>query len=82
MDSTEVFQLALSEVTTKAHSTFSDASIDFSSVPKEYHNFLDVFNKEWASTLNPHRPYNLKIKLEDEISPPIGLVYSTSQTKL
>ena len=44
MDSTEVFQLALSEVTAKACSTISDASIDLSSVPKEYHDFLDVFN--------------------------------------
>ena len=46
MDSTEVFQLALSEVTTKACSTFSDASVNLSSVPKEYHDFLDIFNKE------------------------------------
>ena len=46
MDSTELFQLALSEVTAKAHSVFSNASIDLSSIPKEYHNFLDIFNKE------------------------------------
>ena len=32
--------------------------------------------------LNPQRPYNLKIKLEDGQSPPIGPVYSISQTKL
>ena len=76
MDSTEVFQLALSEVTTKAHSTFTDTSIDLSSIPKEYHDFLDVSNKERASTLNPHRPYDLKIKLEDRQSPLIGPVRS------
>ena len=46
MDGTEVFQLALSEVTAKAHSMISDASVDLSSIPKEYHDFLDVFNKE------------------------------------
>ena len=82
MDGTEVFQLALSEVTTKAHSAICSASVDFSSVPKEYHDFPDVFNKERASTLNPHRPYNLRIELEDGQSPPIGLVYSVSQTEL
>ena len=32
--------------------------------------------------LNPHRPYNLKIELEDGQSPPIGPVYSVSQTEL
>ena len=82
MDSTEVFQLALSEVTAKGHSAFSNASINLSSIPKEYHDFPDVFNKEQASMLNPHRPYDLKIKLEDRQSPPIGPVYSISQTEL
>ena len=32
--------------------------------------------------LNPHRPYDLKIELEDGQSPLIGPVYSISQTKL
>ena len=73
---------ALSEVTAKACSAISNASIDLSTVPKEYHNFLDIFNKEWASTLNPHRPYDFKIKLEDRPSPLIGSVYSISQTDL
>ena len=82
MDSTEVFQLALSEVTAKAHSALSDASVDLSSIPKENHNYPDVFNKEWASTLNPQSSYNLKIELEDGQSPLIGLVYSVSQTEL
>ena len=82
MDGAEIFQLSLSEVTAKACSTFSNASVNLSSIPKEYHDFLDVFNKEQASTLNPHRPYDLKIKLEDGQSLPIGPVYSVSQTKL
>ena len=82
MDGTEVFQLALSEVTTKAHSAISDASVDLTTIPKEYHDFPDIFNKEQANMLNPHRPYNLKIELEDGQSLPIGPVYSVSQTKL
>ena len=32
--------------------------------------------------LNPHRPYDLKIELEDRQSLPVGLVYSVSQTEL
>ena len=45
MDSTEVFQLSLFEVTAKAYPMISDASIDLTSIPKEYHNFPDVFSK-------------------------------------
>ena len=82
MDGTEVFQLVLSKVTVKAHSAASNASVNLSSVPKEYHDFPDIFNKEQASMLNPHRPYDLKIELEDRQSPLIGPVYSVSQTEL
>ena len=32
--------------------------------------------------LKPHRPYDLKMKLEDGQSPLIGPVYSVYQTKL
>ena len=82
MDGTEVFQLSLSEVTAEASSAISDASVDLTTVPKEYHDFLDIFNKEQANTVNPHRPYDLKIELEDGQSPLIGPVYSFSQTEL
>ena len=82
MDGTEVFQLALSEVTAKTRSAISNASVDLTTILKEYHDFLDVFNKEQANTLNPHRPYNLKIELEDGQSLLIGPVYSISQTEL
>ena len=43
MDGTEVFQLALSEVT---RSAIFNASVDLTTVPKEYHDFPDIFNKE------------------------------------
>ena len=39
-------------------------------VPKEYHDFADVFSKSKASILADHRPYDLKITLEDGASPP------------
>ena len=61
MDSTKVFQLACSEMTAKAHSMNSNASVDLTNVPKEYHDFPDIFNKGQASTLNLHRPYDLKL---------------------
>ena len=51
-------------------------------VPEEYHDFADVFNKAKADTLALHRPYDLKINLEEGISPPVGPMYSLSQLEL
>ena len=39
-------------------------------VPKEYHNFTDVFSKSKAGVLANHHPYNLDITLEERASPP------------
>ena len=33
-------------------------------VPKEYHEFLDVFNKEKANHFPEPRPYNHKIEMK------------------
>ena len=48
----------------------------------KYHEFADVFSKTHADRLAPHRPYDLKIDLEDGASPPIGVMYSVSQSEL
>src|SRR6202041_3102954 len=42
----------------------------------------DVFDKAKAQTLAPHRPYDLKIILEEGYTPPLGQVYLLSQTEL
>ena len=55
--------------------------IDLSSVPLEYHDYADVFSKKKASTLMPHRPFTLKIKLEEGAKPPIGRLYSLSPSE-
>ena len=44
--------------------------VNIDGVPKEYHNFADVFSKSKASVLADHRPYYLNITLEDQASPP------------
>ena len=65
------------------HST-STTSVptDLSGVPLEYYNFADVFRKSKASILAPHCKHNLKIKLEEGASPPLGTTYSLSPSKL
>ena len=43
--------------------------ISLDGVPKEYHNFSDIFRKSKASILAYHHPYN-QITLEEGASPP------------
>ena len=51
-------------------------------VPEDYHDYVDIFNKARADTLAPHRPYDLKINLEEGTSPPIGPIYSLLASEL
>src|SRR5258705_2037540 len=53
-----------------------------SGVPQEYHEFRDVFSGEKANTLAPHRPYDLKINLEEGAKPFHGPIYSLSPPEL
>ena len=56
--------------------------VDLSGIPEDYHDFADVFSKSRASTLPPHRPYDLSIDLEEGAEPPIGRMYSLSETEM
>src|SRR5882724_1932083 len=53
-----------------------------STVPEDYHDFTDIFSKSKASKLADHRPYNLKITLDEGTSPPYSPIYSLSQEEL
>ena len=60
----------------------SDEVSDLAHLPEEYHDFADVFSKAKADTLAPHRPYDLKINIEEGATPPIGPMYSLSQSEM
>ena len=81
---TQCFSLHLSESLLSAKSaSVSDEAPDLSTVPEEYHDYADVFSKSEASKIAPHRPYDLKIDLEEGTSPPpISAMYSLSPTEL
>ena len=80
---TQSFTLSISDSAFFGKSaSISDEAPDLSHVPEEYHDFTDMFNKHKADTLPAHRPYDLKINLEDGATPPIGLMYSLSQSEL
>src|SRR3979490_3396368 len=74
----QTFQLLLSA---SDKTDTNDALIDMTGIPREYHDFLDVFSKTRANTVAPHRPYDLKIELKDGTSP-FGPIYSLSQSEL
>ncbi|CAA7268135.1 unnamed protein product [Cyclocybe aegerita] len=79
------FQLALSgdgSVLARSSATNNPEPVDLSSVLEDYHEFPDVFSKSKADTLAPHRPYDLKIDLEEGAEPPLGRMYSLSPTEL
>ena len=55
---------------------------DLSAVPEVYHDFTDVFSKANMSSLPPHCDFDLKIKLEEGVSPLPGRLYLLSPFKL
>ena len=65
-----------------SHSTTSENSVNMSSIPEEYHDFVDVFSKSKAGKLADHQPYDLNITLDEGSSPPFSPIYSLSQEEL
>ena len=51
-------------------------------LPKEYHQFLDVFSRQKADMLPVHRSYDHKIPLEDRKQLTFEVLYSMSQDEL
>ena len=75
------FSLSLSSMSTWAAAISNgipNDPVDLTRVPLEYHNYADIFSKKKANTLAPHQPFDLKIKLEEGIEPPIGRPYFLS----
>ena len=77
MDDNQVYQLFLSDKTAP-----NDALVNMTGVPPDYHKFTDVISKTHTSAPTLHRPYDLKIELEEGTSPPFGPIYSLSQSEL
>jgi hypothetical protein len=52
------------------------------SIPEQYKDFEDVFQKKNADMLPEHRPYDCAIDLQEGAQPPFGPIYNLSQTEL
>jgi len=75
------FELCLHSSDIQANSAKLAETPDLSNVPSEYHKFANIFSKTKAEVLPPHRPYNLKINLEEGTQPPVGPIYSLSASE-
>src|SRR5882724_8770235 len=83
LEGSDCFQLQISFPEVTGHSTAtSKTKVDMSTVPEDYHDFMDVFSKSKAGKLADHQPYNLKITLDEGTSLPFGPIYSLSQEEL
>ena len=78
LSGSKIFAIQFSS-TVQAKSTTISKKIDLSSIPKEYHEYADVFSKSKAETLTPYHPYNLWIDLEKDSHPLVGTIYSLSK---
>ena len=83
MEGSVTFQLniTLSDIKGRAANLNSE-SVDMDSVLEDYQDFSNVFSKAKADTLAPHRPYDLKIALEDGAMPPQPPIYSLLNSEL
>jgi hypothetical protein len=82
LDGSRCFLLNLTPEPLARAALASADPVDLKDLPKEYHDFADVFSKSKAGTLAPHKPYDLKIQLEDGVSPPQPPIYSVSTSEL
>jgi hypothetical protein len=55
---------------------------DSKDVPEVYHEFADVFSRQKADTLLPHRDCNLKINIDEGVKVPAGPIYPLSEFEL
>ena len=80
-----VFSLTVSNSDSLPSSSAFSATTDtvnLDRVPDEFHEYADVFSKSRANELAQHRPYDLKIELEEGAEPPVGRMYSLSDREL
>jgi hypothetical protein len=85
-----VYTLSTSDVSARSASGTSTAPKEspaaptdpLAGLPEEYQDFSDVFSEARSKHLAPHRPYDLKIELEEGTVPRLGPVYSLSPPEL
>jgi hypothetical protein len=57
-------------------------NFDLKNVPEVYYEFADVFSRQKAHTLPPHRDCDLKINIDKGAKIPAGPIYPLSEFEL
>ena len=78
----QIYQLSVRELLESEERETDQLDPDLSKIPPEYHEFAKVFSKEEADKLPEHRPYDHKIPLKPDTTPPWGPIYSLSPEEL
>jgi hypothetical protein len=79
----QVFAVNMRDIYQELHYDKDKLEIDLkTALPREFHSFLDVFSKQAADTLPPHRLYDHHITLEGEVKPGYAPLYNMSQEEL
>ena len=78
----QIYQLSVRELLESEERETDQLDPDLSKIPPEYHKFAKVFSKEEADKLPEHRPYDHKIPLKPDTTPPWGPIYSLSPEEL
>ena len=63
-------------------SATASSTSDLDGVPEVYHDFADVFSKGKAYNLAPHREYDLKIDIDENVKQQLNPIYSLSESEL
>jgi hypothetical protein len=83
----ELYTMSFADLEVELSSTQTDTTTpqgdpDLSQISSEYHEYADLFSEQEALKLPPHRPYDHKIPLEKDATPPFGTIYPMSLTEL
>lgn len=74
----EVFMIRLHEMEERLRNDDLEPTNVLGKLPKTHHSFADVFDRKTAENLPPHRPYDHKIQLEDQLTMGHGPLYNMS----
>jgi transposase InsO family protein len=78
----KIFALSLYQINRRLEDLEIEEGGLASLVPKEFHEFLPLFEEAKANKLPPHRPYDHTIPLKEGFEPPFGPLYSLSRPEL
>jgi Reverse transcriptase (RNA-dependent DNA polymerase) len=82
LEGTQCFSILAHEPLRPGSSDKLKFNPDLKDVPEVYHEFANVFSRQKANTLLPHRDCDLKINIDEGVKVPAGPIYPLSKFEL